>query len=369
MKAKPVRVNLSTKTEDIIATMREELPKAEYFFRKQFGGKQKYLDYEDKLLDKALDEEQDQLTDIDYYISPVGNRWMTYTHVMYFPKAKYAHAFHYSFIYYETLGSCGAFFPSYSPAQMKDGLVKKNGKPDEVIVFTDHFFYQMSERTGIEYRSKELIKKFVSEKCENMMSADEEGDVIAKFKGGHGFGKELTRNPRKVEVRTYLTDGQLSNKQKRKCEAVDTYYEIMKDGMFIKNVSLNTALWESLNPKEAVKDADEQFDAIKKLGLEKHLNMAAGLTSGFVKLLEYTLHVKINLQQTAIIAHTIGNEYRDMVMKYVEPELPISQLQAEFENDLIELYAKCARLMKLKSVTRERIKEWWDNLKRNTEYE
>ena len=99
-KKKPVRVNLSTPTADIIATMREEMPKALYFFRKQFGGKQKYLKAEDELLDKALAEEHDQLTDMSYYISPVGNRWICYTHVVYYPRAKYAHAFLYSFIYY-----------------------------------------------------------------------------------------------------------------------------------------------------------------------------------------------------------------------------------------------------------------------------
>lgn len=84
-KKKPVRVNLSTPTADIIATMREEMTKAQYFFRKQFGGKQRYLKAEDELLDKALAEERDQLTDMSYYISPAGNRWICYTHVVYYP--------------------------------------------------------------------------------------------------------------------------------------------------------------------------------------------------------------------------------------------------------------------------------------------
>lgn len=363
-KAKPVRVNLSTKTQDIIATMREEMPKAQYFFRKQFGGKQKYLKDEDALLDKALAEQQDQLTDIDYYISPAGNRWMTYTHVVYFPRAKYAHAFHYSFIYYETFGSCGAFFPSYSPKQMKDGLVKQKGQPDEVIVFTSHFFYQMSERTGIEYRSKELIKKFVSEKCEHAMTADEDGDVIAKFKGGHGFGKEMTREPRKVEVRTYLTDEQLNNKQKRKCEAVDTYYELMKDGMFMKPVALNTAFHQFDTPEKAAADGLKRLEALKKLGLERQATMMMGLHLGFIRVLEETLNMEISMQQSAVIAHLVGDNSVEMVKKFAYLDFAKSQLNADFEQDLVELYAKCARQMNLKSVTRERIKECFHRILR-----
>ena len=82
-----VRVNLRTQAKDIVATMRDEMPKAYYYFRKNFGGKQKALKHEDQMLDKALEYEEDQFTDIDYWISKVGNRWMTYTQAEYFPKA------------------------------------------------------------------------------------------------------------------------------------------------------------------------------------------------------------------------------------------------------------------------------------------
>lgn len=146
-KTKAVKVNLSTKTAEVIATMREEQPKSWYYFMKTFGGKRKYMKVEDAMLDKALEEEKDQLSDMNYYISPVGNRWISYTHVRYYPKAKYANAFHYSFIYYETYESCGAFFPMYSPKQTKGGVVKKGGKPDEMLLFTDHFFYRLSDRS------------------------------------------------------------------------------------------------------------------------------------------------------------------------------------------------------------------------------
>lgn len=356
-KTKPVRVNLSTKTQDIIATMREEMPKARYFFRKQFGGKQKYLKAEDELLDKALAEEKDQLTDMDYYISPVGNRWITYTHVVYYPRAKYAHAFHYSFIYYETIGSCGAFFPMYSPKQTKGGMVKEKGKPDEVLVFTSHFFYQMSVRSGIEYRSKELIRKFMSEKCEHAMTADEDGDVIAKFIGGHGFGKELTHSPRKVEIRTYLVDEELSNKQRRKCEPVDTMYELMKDGMFMKPVALHTALHQFDTPDKAAAEGLKKLKAMKKLGLEREATMLMGIHLGYINVLEHILNIKIDLRQSAVIGDITGDASMDMIKKYAHVDFSQADKNAEFMAELIELYAKCARQMKLKRVNRDTIQE------------
>lgn len=354
-KKKPVRVNLSTPTADIVATMREEIPKAQYYFRKQFGGKQKYLKAEDALLDKALAEEHDQLTDMSYYISPIGNRWICYTHVVYYPRAKYAHAFHYSFIYYETLGSCGAFFPSYSPRQTKDGLVKPKGQPDEVLIFTSHFFYQMSERTGIEYRSKDLIREFVSTKMEHAMTADEDGDIIAKFTGGHGFGKELEREPRRLEVRTYLTDKQLNNKQRRKCEAVDALYELMKDGMFIKPVALNTAAVQDFTAKEAAEDGLRRMKAIKKLGMERPMTMLMGIHLGYIRILQDILHIEIDMNQSAVIAHIVSNNAEEIVKKWVNVDFSTDELNADFERDLIDCYCRCAREMKLKSVNRDTI--------------
>lgn len=354
-KKKPVRVNLSTPTADIIATMREEMPKAQYFFRKQFGGKQKCLKAEDELLDKALAEEHDQMTDMSYYISPVGNRWICYTHVVYYPRAKYAHAFRYSFIYYETMASCGAFFPSYSPRQTKDGLVKPKGQPDEVLIFTDHFFYQMSERTGKEYRSKDLIREFISTKMEHAMTADEDGEIIAKFTGGHGFGKELEREPRRLEVRTYLTDKQLNNKQRRKCEAVDAMYELMKDGMFIKRVALNTALQQDFTTEDAAKDGIRRLKAIKKLGIEQPMAMLVGIHLGFVRILQDILHIEIDVHQSAVIAHIVSNNAEEIVKKWVHVDCNTDELNADFERDLIDCYCRCAREMKLKSVNRDTI--------------
>lgn len=365
MKRKPVRINLSTKTEDVIATMREEMPHASYYFRKKYGGNQKYLKYEDALLDKALAEEKDQFTDIEYYISPVGNRWMTYTHVMYFPRAKHAEAFHWSFVYYETYGSCGAFLPSYSAKQIKDGMVKKNGKPDEVIVFTSHFFFQLSERTKVEYRSKELIKKFISEKCENAMSIGDDGEVIAKLDSGHGFGKVMSRNPLRAEVRTYLNDKELNKRQREIVKPVDEFYKLMKDGMFMKPVAIGTAINELDDPDKAYKEGLEKLEVLRKFHLEKEAMMLAAIHYGYVKMLERLLHIEITMKQSAVIAHIVGDNAKDAVMKFSKIEKPTVAEDIAFHEELIDIYAKTAKQMKLRSVTRSRIEDCMQSIMAN----
>ena len=354
---KAVRVNHSTAAQEIVATMQEEMPKARYFFRKGFGGKNKYLKAEDEMTDKALEEECDQLTDISDWISSVGNRWESYTHVQYFPKAKYAKAFHFSFIYYETLASCGAFLPMYSPSQCKDGMVKEKGKPDGVLVFTSHFFYQMSQRTGKAYRTKELIKEFVATKCEHALTADEDGDIIVKFQGGHGFGKELCKSPQVIEVRTYLTDEQLSNKQRRKCQAVDALYEMTRDGMFMKDVNIHTACHRDWTMEEAAKEGLEKLEAAKKLGLERPMLLMGMVHVAFIRIMQDILHVEVSMQQSAVIAAAAGDKCLPLVQKwaFVDGDKMTGEEQETFRQDLIGTLAEIARELKLKSVNRDTI--------------
>ena len=357
-KIKPVRVNLSTKANEILATMREEMPAAYYQFRKNFGGKRKYLQHEDQMLDKALEEKNDQFTDIDYWISRVGNRWMTYTQAEYFPKAQYANAFHFAFIYYETMASCGAFFPMYDPKKPKKNKEGRDAKPDGVILYTDHFFYQMSERTKIEYRSKELIKKFVSTRLENAMTIADDGEVIVKFKGGHGFGKLYSENPKYIAIRTFLKDEELNGKQRKKCEAVDTLYELTRDGMYMNDVALHTVVHTLDTPEKVAKEGLKKMEAMKKLGMENHALLMMGIHFGFVRLLDEILHRETSMKESAAIAYIetqcgIG----ELVAKYVDYT---DDMESKFMDDVTNFYCKVAKKMGLKSVNRETITECID---------
>ena len=354
-KIKPVRVNLSTKAAEIIATMREEMPAAYYQFRKNFGGKRKYLQHEEQMLDNALEEKNDQFTDIDYWISRVGNRWMTYTQAEYYPKAQYVNTFHFAFIYYETLASCGAFFPLYDPKKPKKGKEEKEARPDGVILYTDHFFYQMSERTKIEYRSKELIKKFVSTRLENAMTIVDDGEVIVKFKGGHGFGKLYSDNPKYIAIRTFLKDEELNGKQRKNCEAVDTLYELTRDGMYMSDVALCTVVRNLDTPEKAAEEGLRQMEAMKKLGMENHAELMMGIHLTFVRLLDEILHRETSMKESAAIVYIetqcgIG----ELVMKYVDYT---DDMESKFMADVTNFYCKVAKKMGLKYVNRETITE------------
>lgn len=352
-----VRVNLRTQAKDIVATMRDEMPKAYYYYRKKFGGKQKYLKHEDQMIDKALEEKNDQFTDIDYWISKVGNRWMTYTQTQYFPKALYAIAFHFSFIYYETFASCGAFFPLYDPKKSKSGKVTDKTKITGVILYTDHFFYQMSERTKIEYRSKELIKEFISQRLEHAMTIDDEsGDVIVKFKGGHGFGKQYSKNPQYIAIRTFLRDEELNAKQRRDCEPVDMMYELVKDGMFMKQVSLNTALLQDPYSKESIEQSMKKYEALKKFGMEKRMALLSGIQMIFWNILEEYLNMKLDDQQLILISHTLGHNSTDFLKKWEDVDYANNH-EEELKQEMVEIFYKSAKELKLKHITRDIISE------------
>jgi len=357
-KIKPVRVNLSTQAREILATMREEMPAAYYQFRKNFGGKRKYFQHEDQMLDKALEEKNDQFTDIDYWISRVGNRWMTYTQAEYYPKAQYANAFHFAFIYYETMASCGAFFPMYDPKKTKKGKVVKEAQPDGVILYTDHFFYQMSERTKIEYRSKELIKKFVSTRLENAMTIADDGEVIVKFKGGHGFGKLYSENPKYIAIRTFLKDKELNGKQRKACEPVDAMYELTRDGMYMEDVALHTVVHNLDTPEKAAAEGLKKMEAMKKLGMEKPMMLMMGIHGGFIRLLDDILHRETSMKEGAAIIY-IENQcgIDELVKKYVDCDWSKKEDGNSFMVDTINFYCKVAKRMKLKCVNRDTIME------------
>lgn len=351
-----MRINLSTNPKDIISTMRKELPSAEYFFYKSYGGSRKYAVFEDKLLDKAGEEEHAQITDTNDYISKEGNRWKTYTHVEYYPKACYAQAYHFSFIYYETYGSCGAFFPSFPSGP--NGKIIKRTKPNGVIIYTSHFFLRMSERIGIPYRSAALIQEFISTRKPSSCQADEDGCVIVKFKGGYGFGVEKSQSPRVLEIRTFLTEKQLTPKQKKKCEIIDAYDEIVGNGMHIKDVALNTAL--SMSEEEIMKESAKKWEAAEKLGIGDTIMLASMVHLSFIQILKGILDIEVDEKQAILIGFITQECSLDFVNKYKDfnSQEATEEQKKTFSDDFVNVMVNIAKKLKLASITKEKINEY-----------
>lgn len=355
-----MKINLTTKPADIIETMREELPSERYQFRKANGGNLKYAKLEDHLLDKALEDEESQFTDINEHISRYGNRWITYTHVEYYPKAKHAQAYHMSFVYYETYASCGAFLPMYSPAKSS-----KKIKVDGVLIFTDHFFLRMAERTGKKYRSKELIREFITTKSTNASQTDDEGEVIIRFKGGYGFGIEKSKRPHLIEIRTYLTDNQLSPKQKKKCEKVDAYSEIVADGMSNEDIAILTAY--NSTSEEWLERAIKTFNAAQKIGIHRRMVVAASANAMFIRLMCDIIHMdekKLTQASVMVIFSRIKFYVDQFARKYekFDEETATPEEIQQFNADLIDMCTKCAKRLSISTMTREAITKRYTEL-------
>lgn len=354
-------VNLSTDPNEILQTMLLELPTVKYFFMKDYGGKKKFLDHQDKALDKCLEEEKSSVTDISEYISQKGNRWMSYSFFEYFPRAKFAQAWPTSFIYYETYGSCGAFFPNYRPSKKKGGKEKIN-EVCGVLIFTSHFFQRMSKRTGKAYRSRELIREFITTKETHAAQADEEGEVIMKFKGGYGFGVQRSKEPYVLEIRTYLTNEQLSPKQKRKCEKIDAYAELIKDGTFMKDVCNHTAYHSTNTPEHDMEQAMHNLELAKKIGAGRFLLLAGMVHLTFLKLMTDILGMSlgdISTAQNVVIGNETQECYADFVNKYehFDARKATDEENKQFRDDLLECMVKAAKKLKIRSMTRDRIEQ------------
>ena len=387
---KTVKINLSTQPADLLATMCEELPVAWYHYRKQIGSSLQYQKHEDRLLDQALEEKRSLVSDISEYISKVGNRWITYVHTEYFPQALNAMATRVSFVYYETYASCGAFFPLYAPPSAKSRGKQKKQVPYGIVIYTDHFFLQMSNRTGKKYRSRELIREFVTTRDAHAMQTDDDGGLVVRFVGGYGFGKWWEQDGIRVcQVRTYLNEkggDSLNRRQQRLVEKLNAYAVLFEGGMYNPDVSLDTALLELLvrdpsvlapisdkidpetlrqinsNPttqEEYQHSANKRLKAIQTLGLDREVQFATALTMSYVGLMCKMLDMKINEAQASIVASFVSMECGDMVKKYArrDKSQATDAEQQEFTDDFISMSARVARRMHLRSMTEERIRE------------
>jgi len=387
---KPVKINLSTQPAELLDTMQEELPVAWYHYRKQIGSSLQYQKHEDRLLDQALQEQRSLVSDISEYISKVGNRWMTYVHTEYFPQALHAMATHVSFVYYETYASCGAFFPLYAPSSVKNRGKQKKQVPMGIVIYTDHFFLQMSNRTGKKYRSKELIREFVTTRDAHAMQADDDGSLVVRFVGGYGFGKWWEQDGIRVcQVRTYLNEkggDSLNRRQQRLVEKLNAYAVLFEGGMYNPDVMRDSAVSAAIalqpdvltpisdkidaetmqhiisnptTPADYQRTLEKRLKAIKTLGLDREMQFSMSLAMGYAGLMQKMLDMELNEAQVAVVASYVSMECGDMVEKYARRDMSqaTDAEQQEFNDDFISMSARIARRMHLRSMTEERIRE------------
>lgn len=221
-------ITTTTPSDQILAEMRDEHRRVIYWMRKQFGGDKKYEKMRDALLARAVEKRESQASEPVEYKSPRGNRWIAFEYAIYYKDAHTSHTMPYAFCYYETYASVGAFIPGFLPGSEHPGEIAS------CLIYTDHFFLRFCDRLGIQMRSSTMIKSFIQCVPQQMVTLmDEYGDnglrkMYVRIPGSVGRGFVRRDNDRVYEIRTYLTDKQMNNKQLRETAPGRTAGDVVK---------------------------------------------------------------------------------------------------------------------------------------------
>ena len=215
-------INFSTPSEQLVRELTSEESKAVYYLRKHYHGEKGYEKMRDGLLMKAYQSHKTEISDVVEYISPNGNRWMTFECCQYYKDANSTYATPIAFCYYETYGSVGAYLLTQS-------TYESDSKHKLVLHFTNHFFLRFCQRLGVEMRSRWMVQRFtevISGYLIGHNGFDDKGreKIDVRLPASVGRGIRIPDSPI-VEVRTYLTDKELSKKQLRETEHLRKVYE------------------------------------------------------------------------------------------------------------------------------------------------
>ena len=128
--------------------------------------------------------------------------------------------------------------------------------------------------------------------------------------------------------------------------------------MYMSDVALCTVVRNLDNPEKAAEEGLKQMEAMKKLGMENHMQLMMGIHLTFVRLLDEILHRQTSMKESAAIIY-IENQCGicELVMKYVDYT---DDMKSKFMADVTNFYCKVARMMKLKHVNRETITDHID---------
>lgn len=213
-------VNLSTPSEQMLKELLADAEKAEYWLRKHYHGDKGYDRMCQELAERCALTRENQKSDIIEYKSANGNRWLVYAFCRYYGDAGLVRTTVVSFCYYETLGSIGAFFIGYDKFDTE-------ARFPTITIFTSHFFQRFCARLGIEYRSRAMVQRF----CEVIpgyliypyKERNKEGHIRVDVRLPGSLGRGIMRSEKGAqvfEIRSYLTDKQLTKSQLRETEEV-----------------------------------------------------------------------------------------------------------------------------------------------------
>ncbi len=273
-------ITIKSKPEDILREMEAGYAKAEYWFKKRYGGDKGYEKMRDRMMEQVAFTRKAQSSDTVEYIDRNGNRWRMFEYAQ-INSRDFVNSNLYVFVYTETYGSCGAYIPQWD---MSDFRCENMG----CVIYTTHFFQRFCERLGIQYRSSEMIKNFVQIiPFQNFVKLDtyRSGmrEVVGNLPGSKAFGvvRYEEGERRVIEMRTYLTDNMLTGKDAEVAKSLNSKNEF--DPMTLDEVKMLAHKGAEEGKVDEV--VDLVADNMSKLGMDKEdmkvsFNLNAGVIGG-----------------------------------------------------------------------------------------
>ncbi len=260
-------INLNTPSDVLMKEMETDQKKAIFWMKKYYHGEKGYERMRDNLLMKCMETRQNQSSETIEYKSLNGNRWIVFEYAIYYPEVGTANCMPYAFCYYETYASIGAFVPGFSPD-------KYNQKMTSCIIYTSHFFERFCERLGVKMRSREMVKRFIECVPQQFFTFEtlEKGEQVkfnVRLPGSVGRGFKRNDDFNIFEVRTFLTDKQLSNKQLRETE------HVRKAGDTIKYEPEDVKMLRMIKSGNAIQTMYDEIKQYKDIGVDTRYMEAA----------------------------------------------------------------------------------------------
>lgn len=204
-----MKINLSTRPQDIIATLTKEWQMCSDAYVAHHGGKEAYDKKQDEWIRKVNAAEMGLPHNAFSWVSPDGNKWCAFENTTF--DSGYTHTCHYCFCYYETQPYCGIFH--------KATFVNSyNGKREVgVICYGSHFFERLHERHIYEWKGIDTLIQFMADNHSNTAYCTDLKNNKWDIRIGHAIGRGFQHKdcPTAYYIKTVLDDEQLSRKQRK----------------------------------------------------------------------------------------------------------------------------------------------------------
>lgn len=335
-------INLSTTSDILMKEMEADYKKAVFWMKKFYHGEKGYERMRDTLLMKCMNTRQNQSSETIEYKSANGNRWIVFEYATYYPEVGTSNCMPYAFCYYETYASIGAFVPGFSPDKYNNGMTS-------CVIYTSHFFERFCERLGLKIRSREMVKRFVECVPQQFFTfetpkAGEQAKFNVRLPGsvGRGFKREDKYNI--FEVRTFLTDKQLSNKQLRETE------HVRKIGDTIKYEPEDVKMMRMIKSGNAIQAMYDEVNQYKELGIDTRYMEAAVEISGSITYIFFVM--KLANQYDVDFWHRHGIVNRQSIIAFTERYVDKPAGFAFFP-EFVNLAMECARRDNIKKFDKE----------------